>query len=88
MPAKSRLPKHVVRFYGTVDFALDAIGAPAGDVRACVELNDPFDPYFFFETDFQGKYSELLKYVRKKHPEDERHLEGRISHSGGDRPQA
>jgi hypothetical protein len=88
MPAKSRLPKHVVRFYGTVDFALDAIAHRQMTFVHVSRLNDPFDPYFFFETDFQGKYSELLKYVRKKHPEDERHLEGRISHSGSDRPQA
>ncbi|MGO9755413.1 MAG: DUF2971 domain-containing protein [Roseiarcus sp.] len=72
MAAKSHLPKHVVRFYGTVDFALDAIAHRQVTFVHTSKLNDPFDPYFFFETDFEGSYANLLKYVRKKHPDDER----------------
>ena len=34
------------------------------------KLNDPFDPYCFFETDFQGKYQNLPMHVRKNHPSD------------------
>jgi len=71
MAAKSHLPKRVVRFYGTVDFALDAIAHRQVTFVHASKLNDPFDPYFFFETDFEGKYSNLLNYVRKKHPDDE-----------------
>jgi hypothetical protein len=72
MPAKSHLPGHVVRFYGTVDFALDAIAHRQVTFVHASKLNDPFDPYFFFETDFDENYETLLRYVQKKRPDDER----------------
>jgi len=70
MPAKSHLPNYVVRFYGTVDFALDAIANRQVTFVHASKLNDPFDPYFFFETDFKNSYQSLLEYVRRKHPDD------------------
>jgi hypothetical protein len=33
-------------------------------------MNDPFDPYCFFETDFSGSYPNLLRYARSHHPTD------------------
>jgi hypothetical protein len=63
MTAKSRLPKHVVRFYGNVDFALDTVAHRQAILVHVSNLNDPFDPYFFFETDFGEKYSALLEYI-------------------------
>jgi Protein of unknown function (DUF2971). len=34
------------------------------------ELNDPFDPYYFFETDFRADYQELIARLEKNHPRD------------------
>jgi hypothetical protein len=33
-------------------------------------LNDPFDPYFVFETSFDASYERLLDYVNRRSPED------------------
>jgi Protein of unknown function (DUF2971) len=33
-------------------------------------LNDPFDPYCFFETDFGDGFQNLIAHVRKNHPRD------------------
>ena len=70
MTARSKLPPKVVRFYGNVDFALDTIAHRQITLVHVSKLNDPFDPYFFFETDFGGNYDKLLEHVRKKHPQD------------------
>jgi hypothetical protein len=71
MAAKSYLPKYVVRFYGRVEFAMDTIAHRQVTFVHASKLNDPFDPYFYFETNFDGSYANLLQYVRKKHPNDE-----------------
>ena len=31
------------------------------------KLNDPFDPYFFFETDFNEDYQEILGFIQKNY---------------------
>ncbi len=33
-------------------------------------LNDPFDPYLFFETDFEANYKSLLNYISDVYPDD------------------
>ena len=33
-------------------------------------LNDPFDPYLFFETDFDDNFARLNQYVERHHPQD------------------
>jgi hypothetical protein len=70
MPPRSRLPRQVVRFYGNVDFALDTIAHRQLIFVHASKLNDPFDPYFFFETDFKAEYSSLLHYVESRYPND------------------
>jgi len=65
---RTRLPQHVVRFYSNTEFALDAIAhRQIAFVHASL-LNDPFDPYFFFETSFDADYDKLLAYVESSHP--------------------
>jgi len=61
-------PAAVTRFYGTVDYALDVIRTKQIAFVHVSLLNDPFDPYCFFETDFEGKYQNLLRYVKQHHP--------------------
>jgi hypothetical protein len=70
VPSRSTLPATVVRFYGNVDYALDTIAHQQIIFIHASRLNDPFDPYFFFETDFDGSYEQLLAWVEKKHPDD------------------
>jgi hypothetical protein len=65
-----KFPTQVLRFYGNADFALDTIGAQEITLVSTSLLNDLFDPYFFFETDFGEDYSALVDYVRVKHQDD------------------
>jgi hypothetical protein len=52
-----------------VDFALDTIGALEITLVDASLLNDPFDPYFFFETDFGEDYNALwITFVRSIPP--------------------
>jgi hypothetical protein len=64
------VPARVARFYGTVEFAIDVMQNKRITFVHASQLNDPFDPYGFFETDFGDSYSNLVKYVREKHPAD------------------
>jgi hypothetical protein len=70
MSTSSPLRNQVVRFYGNFDFALDAIANRQVTFIHVTKLNDQFDPYFFFETDFDVSYTRLVDYVREKHPTD------------------
>lgn len=63
-------PLRVVRFYGNLDFALDAIRSKQIAFVPVCKLNDPFDPYIAFETDFDDNYNILTKFVETKHPRD------------------
>ena len=65
-----RPPKHVTRFYGNVDYALDVIANRQITLTHVSTLNDPFDPYFFLETDFGENRGQLLKHIEKHHPKD------------------
>jgi hypothetical protein len=64
------LPENVTRFYGTVDFALDVLKNRQIAFVHVTMLNDPFDPYGFYETDFGDSYPGLIRYVKEKHPQD------------------
>jgi hypothetical protein len=70
MSKHGKFPAQVLRFYGNADFAIDTIGAREITLVSTSLLNDPFDPYFFFETDFGEDYSMLVDYVRAKYPDD------------------
>ncbi len=70
MTAPSQTPDRVARFYGNVEFALDTNANRQLTFIHVSKLNDPFDPYFFFETQFDDKYDALISYVRTAHPND------------------
>jgi hypothetical protein len=57
------VPRSVVRFYGNTQYAAESIGFKEITFLHLDKLNDPFDPYFFFETDFSDSYSNLVDYV-------------------------
>lgn len=62
-------PATVMRFYGNTRFGFDVLEKQHVALVRSTLLNDPFDPYGFFETDF-ANYSDLLRYVRTHHPRD------------------
>jgi hypothetical protein len=65
----SYTPATLTRFYGNPCFGLDVLeNLQVAFVRVTL-LNDPFDPYGFFETEFDG-YLDLFRYVQKHHPRD------------------
>jgi hypothetical protein len=68
MTLPTAVPVTVTRFYGTVEYALDLIRNRELAFVHVSLLNDPFDPYCFFETDFEGKYPNLLRYVQQHYP--------------------
>jgi hypothetical protein len=70
MSGRSSTPHKVVRFYGNTDFALEAAAGRQVTLVHVSKLNDPFDPYFFFETDFENDYDRLLSYVRNRSSKD------------------
>jgi Protein of unknown function (DUF2971). len=64
------LPQNVMRFYGNPQYAIDSIGFKEITFLHPDKLNDPFDPNFFFETDFNENYSSLYNYVQQCHLSD------------------
>jgi hypothetical protein len=70
MSGRASTPHKVVRFYGNTDFALEAVAGRQVTLVHVSKLNDPFDPYFFFETDFENDYDRLLSYVRNRSSKD------------------
>ena len=70
MTIDTETPQQVVRFYGNVDYAMDVIKNRQIAFVHVSTLNDPFDPYYFFETDFGDSYQNLITYVRRNHPSD------------------
>jgi hypothetical protein len=68
MTIDTTAPSTVTRFYGNVDYALEVLKNKVVAFVHVSLLNDPFDPYCFFETDFEASYTNLLKYVRQHHP--------------------
>jgi hypothetical protein len=78
LPACFPTPATVTRFYGNTSFGLDVLEDQQVALVRVTLLNDPFDPYGFFETDF-GNYVDLLKYVRANHPRDLRWFRGHVT---------
>ena len=64
------VPQYVTRFYRDLDFALDVVANRQITFVHVSTLNDPFDPYFFMETDFGGSRNVLLKHIAAEHPQD------------------
>jgi Protein of unknown function (DUF2971) len=79
MTGPPAVPRYVTRFYGNVDFALDVIANRQITFVHVTTMNDPFDPYFFLETDFGESRSQLLKYIRHSHPSEESRFKRHIT---------
>jgi hypothetical protein len=62
-------PPGLTRFYSKPAFGLDVLENLQVALVRVTLLNDPFDPYAFFETEFDG-YLGLFKHVVKEHPRD------------------
>lgn len=60
----------VIRFYGNLDYAIQSIGFKEITFLHPDKLNDPYDPYFYFTTDFNDDYSALIKCVQQNHAKD------------------
>jgi len=58
-------PKFLARFYGNPEYAIEVIRDQKITFVHVPKLNDPFDPYFFFETDFNESYEAIIQYVEK-----------------------
>jgi hypothetical protein len=63
------LPTTVMRFYGNTSFGFDVLEQQKIALVRSTLLNDPFDPYGFFETDFTT-YADLIRHVRANHRRD------------------
>ncbi len=63
-------PQHVMHFYGNTDYAIHSIGFREITFLHRDKLNDPFDPHFFFTTDFSENYATLIDYVKQYHAKD------------------
>ena len=70
MPFPHNRSMRLARFYGNPDYALDAITSKTLSFVHVTKLNDPFDPYFFFETDFGERYDLILDYVSNRLPNE------------------
>jgi hypothetical protein len=79
MARPSPWPQCVTRFYGNIEYALDVIKNQQITFVHTSMLNDPFDPYLFFETDFGENRARMIKYIRSNHPAEERHFREVIS---------
>jgi len=73
------VPKRVARFYGTIDYAMDVVENSQIAFVHVSMLNDPFDPYCFFETDFGDSYQNLIAQVKKNHPSDMAWFRARVT---------
>jgi hypothetical protein len=57
-------PQRVMRFYGNVQYALEPIAFKQITFLHIDKLNDPFDPYYYFETE---DYQEIINYIQQHH---------------------
>ncbi|QSR88578.1 DUF2971 domain-containing protein [Methylacidiphilum caldifontis] len=64
------IPSNVIRFYSEPKYALEVISNLEIAFIHSNLINDPFDPYFFFETDFDESYQKLSEYIKRKYPSD------------------
>lgn len=63
-------PRHVVRFYGNTDYAMQTIGFKEITFVHQAQLNDPFDPPIYLTTDFNDDYQAFINYVKKNYNKD------------------
>ncbi len=66
----TRQPEHVIRFYGSHQYALECIASKQIAFLHREKLNDPFDPNTSFETDFDQDYQAIINYVQQHHASD------------------
>lgn len=71
-------PQHVMRFYGNTDYAIQSIGFREITFLHRDKLNDPFDPHFFFTTDFSENYADLIDCVQQYHAKDIQNFKDRF----------
>lgn len=72
-------PTHVTRFYSQDKYARELIRTRLITFIHVDLVNDPFDPYMFFETNFGDSYTNLLKHVQQNYPQRARELATAIS---------
>lgn len=60
-------PAYLTRFYGNVDYARDVFQTKSIALVHVSRMNDPFDPYFEFVNDFNGRYGAMVKWIEKNH---------------------
>lgn len=77
-------PRRVIRFYGDPKYALESIGFKEITFLHADKLNDPFDPPFYFITDFNKDYEELTKYIQQHHSKDLKRFSDRLSRESWD----
>ncbi|MBC7962812.1 MAG: DUF2971 domain-containing protein [Steroidobacteraceae bacterium] len=78
-------PKTVMRFYGNLEYAIQSIAFKEITFLHSDKLNDPFDPYFYFITDFNENYSTLIDFVQQRHAKDLQYFEDRLPQSNWDK---
>ncbi len=66
----SPYPRTLARFFGKPKYALEVVAEHKLTFIHTSKLNDPFDPYFYFDTDFDLDYRTMLDFVRKYHHRD------------------
>jgi len=60
------MPQRVMRFYGKIEYALECIGFKEITLIHKDKINDPFDPYFYFEPDC-NTYQDIINYIQQHH---------------------
>ncbi len=75
------IPKTVTRFYGKVEYALDVIATKSIAFIQNRLMNDPFDYYFFIETEFANR-AEFLRWVELHQPDKLRFVRKIASYEG------
>lgn len=60
-------PQRVMRFYGNLQYALESIVFQQIAFLHIDKLNDPFDIYYHFETDFNEDYQALVNHIQQHH---------------------
>ena len=61
-------PLSLARFYRTTDYAVELLRDLSIALVRAPLLNDPFDPYFFFETDVSGGFQKFIKDIDAAYP--------------------
>ena len=75
------LPKTVTRFFGNVDYGIETLREGSIAFIHNMRLNDPFDPYFFLETEFRNR-GDFLKWVRRRQPSKLRWVKNNVTYEG------